>query len=125
VRELLGERHLQVLIQARGSADDITVNDLTATDVKVVDIDLDAQPGTGTPDGAVDTVRVNGTNDVDKFALKTTATGGVSVTRKNLEVDVDHPETTDSLVVNGLGGVDKFVVDPGVSTAISLTLNPD
>jgi Ca2+-binding RTX toxin-like protein len=114
----------QVQLQARGAADDITVNDLTATDVRSVTVDLDALPGSGTGDGAVDTVRVNGTDDVDKFSLQPTATG-VQVTRKNLDVFVDHPETTDSLVVNGLGGVDKFSVAPGVSTAISLTLNPD
>ncbi|HTO53923.1 MAG TPA: calcium-binding protein [Myxococcota bacterium] len=112
----------QIQVRALGSADDITVNDLAGTDVKTVGIDLAGFDGSG--DGAVDTVRVNGTNDVDRFALKPTATG-VSVKRKNLEVDVDRPETTDSLVVNGLGGGDKFVVDPGVTTAISLTLNPD
>jgi Ca2+-binding RTX toxin-like protein len=114
----------QVQLQARGGIDDVTVNDLVATDVRSVTVDLDSLPGAGIGDGQVDTVRVNGTDDVDKFALKPTATG-VQVTRKGLDVVVDHPESTDSLVVNGLGGVDKFVVDPGVSTAISLTLNPD
>jgi hypothetical protein len=114
----------QIVLQARGGTDDVTVNDLTATDVRSVTVDLAALPGTGTGDGQVDTVRVNGTDDVDRFALKPTDTG-VQVTRKNLDVEVDHPETSDSLVVNGLGGVDKFSADPGVSTAISLTLNPD
>ena len=115
----------QIVVQARGGTDDITVNDLTATDVRSVTVDLSATPGANVPDGAVDTVRVNGTDDADRFALTTTAAGGVQVTRKNLSVEVDNPETTDSLVVNGLGGTDKFVADPGVSTAISLTLNPD
>jgi Ca2+-binding RTX toxin-like protein len=112
----------QIQLKALGSADDITVNDLTATDVRNVSIDLAGFDGSG--DGAVDTVRVNGTAGPDRFALSPTPTG-VSVKRKSLEVDVDRPETTDSLVVNGLGGSDKFVVDPGVSTAISLTLSPD
>jgi hypothetical protein len=113
----------QILLQARGGADDVTVNDLSATDVKSVTVDLGAQPGTATGDGAVDTVRVNGTDGVDKFALTPTPTG-VEVSRKG-RVAIDNPETTDALVVNGLGGVDKFTVDPGVTAAISLTLNPD
>jgi Ca2+-binding RTX toxin-like protein len=116
-----------IQIQARGSADDITVNDLSATDVRAVSIDLSSQPGATPPtgDGAIDTVRVNGTDDPDKFSLAPTATG-VSVSRaKGTAVSIDNPETTDQLVVNGLGGTDKFVVDPGVSAAMALTLNPD
>jgi hypothetical protein len=71
--------------------------------------DRDRLPATG--DAAVDIVRVNGTDDANKFVLKQAAIG-VLVNRKSLEVDVDNPELTDSLVVSGLGGVDKFVVDP-------------
>ena len=111
----------QIQIQARGSADDITVDDLSGTDVKSVTVDLAATPGAVGGDAAIDTVRVNGTDGPDKFKLSLTPTG-VAVSNK---VFVDNPETTDVLVVNGLGDTDKFVVDPGVSAAISLTLNPD
>src|SRR5262249_10205331 len=107
--DLNAVEHVQ--IQARGSADDITVNDLSATDVNSVTVDLAATPGTNTGDGAIDTVRVNGTDGVDKFILKATPTG-VAVSDK---VFVDNPETTDVLEVNGLGGTDKFTVDPAVS----------
>ena len=55
-----------VQFDARGGADNITVNDLTGTDVKQVGIDLGAIPGTPGGDGQVDTVVIDGTagNDV-------------------------------------------------------------
>ena len=44
-----------------GGADTITVNDLTGTDVKQVNLDLSATPGSGQGDGVADNVIVNGT----------------------------------------------------------------
>src|SRR5215212_9936246 len=51
----------RVVLRALGGADATTVNDLTATDVVAIDIDLAAASGGTTGDGAADTVTVNGT----------------------------------------------------------------
>ena len=63
--DLNGVENIQ--FNALGGADTITVNDLTGTDAKQVNIDLSATPGSGQGDGAADTVIVNGTagNDAD------------------------------------------------------------
>ena len=50
----------RIQITALGGADTITVNDLSKTDVTQVAIDLAGTPGSGTGDGAADTVIVNG-----------------------------------------------------------------
>src|SRR5262249_18080166 len=55
----------EVDIAALGGADTITVNDLSSTDVTQVNIDLSSPAGSGTGDGAADTVIVNGTNADD------------------------------------------------------------
>ena len=49
-----------IKFSALGGADHITVNDLSGTDAKLVAIDLAGVPGSGTGDGAADTVTVNG-----------------------------------------------------------------
>ena len=56
--DLNGIEH--IAITALGGADTITVNDLSKTDVTQVAIDLAGTPGSGTGDGAADTVIVNG-----------------------------------------------------------------
>ena len=55
----------RVNFTARGGADNITVNDLTGTDVTQVNIDLSGVPGTGVGDGQSDTVTINATNGAD------------------------------------------------------------
>src|SRR5207245_3683701 len=58
---------------ALGGADQITVNDLSGTDVKAVNLDIAATPATGTGDGLADTVSVNGTAQDD--AVQITGSG--------------------------------------------------
>ena len=52
----------RVDINALGGADSIVVNDMTATDVKQVNINLSATLGGTAGDGQIDTVTVNGSN---------------------------------------------------------------
>ena len=64
--------------RALGGADQVTVNDLTGTDVTRVNVDLAATDGGG--DGSVDNVIVNGTAaadvvHVDSAAGQTTVVG--------------------------------------------------
>jgi Ca2+-binding RTX toxin-like protein len=115
----------QVSVSALGGSDQIVVNDLSGTDVKGVTVDLEAAAGSGSGDGQVDFVVVNGTPQADKMSLKADA-GGVSLARKGGAVRIEHPEPMlDRLVVNGLGGVDRIQASPSVSSAITLTINPD
>ena len=81
------------------NADNITINDLTGTDVKQVAIDLGA--GTvGGGDGQADTVSINATNGhaitvADNNGVVTVSGLASTVTIANFEEDVDH------LVING------------------------
>ena len=97
----------QVDFNALGGADVVTVNDLTGTDVKNVNLDLAGTLGGTTGDGQTDRVNVIGTNGNDAL----TAAGdssGVTVTGLQAQVAIQHQEPTDQLFVEGLGGADSI-----------------
>ena len=58
-------------LRTLGSADTVTVNDLSGTDLKAADVDLGAFDGTG--DGAADTVIANATDAADDVAVSSDA----------------------------------------------------
>ena len=88
-----------------GGTDTVTVNDLTGTDVKQTNIDLASAFGGNAPDGALDSVVVNGTNGDDNIAI--TGNGsGADVTGLATAVSVRHADPTDTLSVNTLAGTD-------------------
>jgi hypothetical protein len=62
-----------VEIRALGSADNITIGDLTGTDIKQVHVDLGAFDGTD--DGAADIVTVAGSAADDSFGFTVPITG--------------------------------------------------
>ena len=97
----------QVDFNALGGADTVTVNDLSRTDVKNVNVDLAGTLGGTTGDGQADRVVVNGTplNDAINVAGDTS---GVTVFGLRTEVSVQHQEPTDQLFVQGLGGNDSI-----------------
>jgi Ca2+-binding RTX toxin-like protein len=110
-----------VNIRALGGADNVVVNSLAGTAVAQVYIDLGSSTGTG--DGAIDTVTVNGTAGPDTFNITANA-GVVTVTGTTPQVQIAHPEVAnDTLVINGLDGTDSFNVDAGVTALIGLMLN--
>jgi Ca2+-binding RTX toxin-like protein len=119
--DLNGVEHIQV--NALGSADTITVNDLTGTDIKQVAVDLAGTPGSGQGDGAADSVTVNGTAGDDHI---TVVTSGASVVVNGLaaKVTIAGAEgANDSLTVIGLAGNDTInasALNPG---QINLTIN--
>src|SRR6185503_10803639 len=49
-----------VTFTARGGVDTINIGDMSSTDVKQINLDLGAVPGETAPDGAADTVIING-----------------------------------------------------------------
>jgi Ca2+-binding RTX toxin-like protein len=99
---------------ARGGADTITVNDMTGTGVKNVNIDA------GGADGATDTIVINATSS-DDVITATNNGGTVTVSGLAATVTISGFEATDQLVINGLGG-DDVILGSGLS-GIQLTGN--
>ncbi|HTO81093.1 MAG TPA: calcium-binding protein [Methylomirabilota bacterium] len=119
--DLNGVEHIN--FTARGGVDNITVNDLTGTDVTQVGIDLAATPGSGLGDGAADTVTVNGTATNDQITI---ASSGASVVVGGLhaQVTIDGAEAAnDTLVVNGLAGDDVISATNGLASLIQLKID--
>jgi Ca2+-binding RTX toxin-like protein len=110
-------------VKALGGADTITVNDLTGTDVKQVNLDLSAGATPGVADGLSDTVVVNGTNAADSIGVRGAGSGYV-VAGLSALVSVDGsaaPE--DSLVLNTLGGDDTVNAVDLPASAVHLTVD--
>jgi Ca2+-binding RTX toxin-like protein len=109
-------------LNALGGADATTVNDLSATDVIEVAVDLAAAIGGNTGDGAADTVTVNGTNNADNVQIAgangSAAAGGLAAVTR-----IGNAEANDTLVVNGLGGDDALSATNLAASAISLAMN--
>jgi hypothetical protein len=97
----------RVDFNALGGADAVTVNDLTGTDVKSVNLDLAGTLGGTTGDGQTDQVVVNGTNANDAIAVAGD-TSGVTVSGLHTQVAIQHQEPTDKLSVEGLAGDDNI-----------------
>jgi Ca2+-binding RTX toxin-like protein len=101
-------------LTARGGADTITVNDLTGTGVKNVNIDA------GGADRQLDTIVINATSSAD--VVTATNNGGlVTVSGLAAAVTISGFEATDRLVINGLGG-DDIITASGL-TGMLLTAN--
>src|SRR2546421_8101021 len=121
---------------ALGGADQVTVNDLTGTDVTSVDVDLANILGGTTGDGQADRVVVNGTNGNDTINVAGDA-GGVKASGLAATVEVLHDRKSDELgdsvdlgggrifatnlaaqaitpVIDGGAGDDRIASGPGV-----------
>ncbi|HEX2364162.1 MAG TPA: calcium-binding protein, partial [Bradyrhizobium sp.] len=105
-----------VQFNALGGADNITVNDLTGTNVSEIDLDL------GGNDNAADTVTLNATNGNDVITVSQDANGVITVTGLAEEVKITGASTGDRLVINGLGG-DDVITTSGLNGGILLTEN--
>jgi Ca2+-binding RTX toxin-like protein len=91
---------------AKGEADNITVNDLSGTDVREVKLDLSASGDAGAGDNSSDTIIVNGTAAND--AVNVNGSGGsVSVTGLTATVNIlSSVAADDRLIVKTLAGDD-------------------
>lgn len=98
-----------VVVNALGSSDVITVNDLTGTDVRLADVDLGGALGASGGDGAVDTVIVNGTNGDDDV----TVSGDDPIRVQGLvpTVEISDAEANDQLRIETLAGNDDVDTD--------------
>jgi Ca2+-binding RTX toxin-like protein len=111
-------------LNALGGADTITVNDLSATDVSDVNLDLSGSAGTG--DGQPDAVIINGTNgdDVGRIAAFDNGARIGAVVGLFPFVNITGAEATnDTLTVNALGGNDTVDASNLPANLIGLTVN--
>jgi RTX calcium-binding nonapeptide repeat (4 copies) len=110
---------------ALGGADTATVNDLTGTDVRKVNLDLAGTIGGNAADGAADNVVVNGTNGNDRIAVQGSASG-VDVTGLTSTVSIRHSEATalvtDTLAINTLDGADA-VFTSGIAGVLKVLVD--
>jgi Ca2+-binding RTX toxin-like protein len=110
-------------VNALGGTDNLTVNDLTGTDVVKVDTDLAGALGGIVGDAAADTIIVNGTNGddiIDVFGASTSA----SVVGLQAQVNITNSEgANDSLVINALGGDDGVTSTTLPAGVIKLTID--
>jgi hypothetical protein len=100
-----------------GGADAVVVHDLSRTDLRDVEVDLNAFGGGG--DGQIDTVTVNGTErrdvvDVGFSAARVLVAGLATETRI-----AGSEQANDRLLVNTLGGNDDVTVAPAVNDVIT------
>src|SRR5262249_31359290 len=113
----------RVDFNALGGADTITINDLSGTSLRQVNLDLSGMPGSGTGDGQVDTVIVNGTAGDDVVAVVGGA-GGISVVGLSAMVNLGGAEAAnDQLIVQAQAGDD--VVDASALAAGAIRLTAD
>jgi hypothetical protein len=95
----------RVDFNALGGVDVVTVNDLSATDVRLVRVDLAATGGSG--DGAADRVVVNATDGRDRIAVSGDA-ARVRVRGLAARVEILRSEAAnDRLELNTLAGNDR------------------
>jgi Ca2+-binding RTX toxin-like protein len=113
----------RVDFNALGGADDVTVNDLTGTDVTSVNVDLAGTIGGATGDGQADRVVVNATDGNDSINVNGDA-GGVEVSGLAATVEILHPEiANDRLQINSLDGKDAVQSAGLAAGAIQLFVN--
>jgi Ca2+-binding RTX toxin-like protein len=97
-------------VRTLGSVDTVTVNDLSGTAVKNVDVDLN-------DDGAVDTVIARGTEAADDLKL-TNEDGRLVASGVGAETRVVSAEALDNLVVEALGGDDTITTTSTVASSV-------
>lgn len=109
----------RIRFQALGGSDNVTVHDLTGTDITGVTIDL-AGPTPTTGDGAVDKVTVEGAAADDQIVVSSGT--AVNVTGLQASVSLLHSEAADHLTVDGGAGNDRISASSLAAGRVSLTL---
>jgi len=111
----------QVDFAALGGADTVTVDDLTGTDLAVLNVDLEV--AFGIDDGEPDRVVVNATDGDDTIEVSGDAdivkTGGLAAL-----VAIFHPDVAnDRLEINTFDGIDTVNSDDLAAGAIQLIVD--
>jgi RTX calcium-binding nonapeptide repeat (4 copies) len=101
--------------------DNVTVNDLTGTDVTKVNLDLAGTLGGSVGDGSADNVVVNSTDGDDSINIDGNGSGA-DVTGLATAVSVEHADRGDVLSVNTLAGNDNVTAN-GVFGALEVLVD--
>jgi Ca2+-binding RTX toxin-like protein len=113
----------RVDLRALGGIDNTVVNDLSTTDVRNIELDLETAIGGGAGDGAVDTTTINATGGNDTITIAPNA-GAVDVTGLAAAVKIEHPEAANDLLnVNGLDGNDTISGAVGLAALIKVGID--
>lgn len=108
---------------ALGGADNITVQDLSGTDVTEVNVSLASTIGGTAGDAAADTVNANGTNG-DDIAILFGQGSDLSALGLAAQINVTGAEAAnDRIVIRGLGGDDVIEASGVAAGAMQLTLD--
>jgi Ca2+-binding RTX toxin-like protein len=114
----------QVDTVALGGTDQVTVNDLSGTDVTEADVSLGGAIGGSTGDGSPDLVTVNGTDGADTLKVTGDAPDGVTVSGLQALVRVtDSDGVTDGLAVHTLDGNDHVDTSGLAAGVVGLTVD--
>lgn len=110
-----------ISVFALGGADTVTLNDVTGTSLKTVNVALASAIGGATGDGAADSIIVNATNGSDAVVVNGSGAGS-SVLGLAAVVNITTAEAaSDRLTVNLLAGNDSLDASGLQSTGILLT----
>jgi len=101
--------------------DNVTINDLSGTDLKAVHLDLSGVLGGNVADISADNVTLNGTNGADDVHLVLDH-GAIHAVGLHTFVEVKTPSLLDKITVNALGGTDNLFAAPAVATQIGVVL---
>ncbi|MGO4831043.1 beta strand repeat-containing protein, partial [Rhizobiaceae sp. 2RAB30] len=108
-----------ITFNAQGGSDTVTVNDMSGTAVKTMNVNLAATGGGA--DGEADTVVINATNGNDTI-LVTSENGVVTISGLATKVTISNFDANDRIVINGLGG-DDVIEASGLGAGMQLTAN--
>src|SRR5919204_367644 len=112
-----------IAFNALGGADNITINDMSGTDVTNVVINLAGTLGGSIGDGAPDKITINATNS-DDVILVSNNNGVVTVSGLATQVTITGFEAAnDQLVINGLAGDDVISAWGFPANTVQLTAN--
>jgi Ca2+-binding RTX toxin-like protein len=110
-----------VIFRALGGVDNITIDDVSGTDLALSGVAIDLG-GAGGGDGSPDTVTVNGRAGNDNINVSD-VNGTVLVTGSPATVAIFNAEATDQLVINGGAGDDVMIASGLTAGAIGLTID--
>jgi len=110
-------------VNALGGTDTVTVNDMSTTDLRRVNVDLAAALDGSTADSKADTVNVNGTKGNDSIAADANG-NAVDVSGLAAFVRITHADPAkDTLVIDPVTGVDQVAIDPAVEALIQVSVD--
>jgi RTX calcium-binding nonapeptide repeat (4 copies) len=106
-------------LRALGGKDEVTVDDLTGTDIRLANVDLRSAAGGG--DAAADVVIVNGTDQADRLSVSTDG-ARVDVDGMKAETRIVGSDVDDLVVRTGAGN-DSVDVDDDVAAVIGVKVD--